>query len=228
MRLQGTVSLCTIYPGLLWSCSGEVSFETAPFEEQTEITGHPVARLSVALDARDGSNPSELDLFLTLRHLTSNGEEGKHFLTPQAPLRLNRLSSRYLLTLAVFYTGASGDPVPVVKGWLRLSLRATDSSQGALSKIIPIRNYYSTDVQPVQLGTVYTTDVEIWPTNVVLSKGDKLVLQVAGMDTQGCGVFEHNHPEDRAEAKLKGWNSIHLGTKFENYLRLPIIPKDRG
>lgn len=72
---------------------------------------------------------------------------------------------------------------------------------------------------------MYPVDVEIWPTNVVVGVGHKLRLQIASHDTQGSGLFEHNHPEDRAEEKLKGLNCIHIGSEHESYLQLPIVPK---
>jgi len=159
-----------------------------------------VARLSVSLGSRDGSHPSELDLFLTIRHISKDGKEGSTILTAKY-LPFAIVTYVYILTITVLYTGVVGDPVPVAKGWLRLYLRARDTSDAAGIKIIAIRDYLSTDVQPVQLDVVYTTDVEIWPTNVVPAKGSKLVLQVASCDTQGSGIFGHNHPEDRAEGK---------------------------
>jgi hypothetical protein len=62
---------------------------------------------------------------------------------------------------------------------------------------IPVRSYLSTDVQPVISDQVYPVDVEIWPTNVVIEKGGKLRFEIAAADTQGSGIFLHNHPEDR-------------------------------
>lgn len=127
----------------------------------------------------------------------------------------------------VFYTGTVGDPVPVVKGWQRVSLRATAPTPphlSAVNGVVPFRSYASTDVQPVNCGEIYTVDIEIWPTNVVLATGDTLVLQISSSDSQGCGSFVHNHPEDRAPEKLSGWNVLHIGPSHENWLRLPVVP----
>ena len=74
------------------------------------------------------------------------------------------------------------------------------------------------------LNTVYTLDVELWPTNVVIEAGGKLVLEIASGDTQGAGFFEHNHPQDRSVGILKGWNTIHLGPGADNHVTLPVIP----
>ena len=125
----------------------------------------------------------------------------------------------------VFYTGSSGDPVPVVKGWLRASLRAVDQSNPLHKPYLPHRNYYSTDVQPVKLNEAYTMDIEIWPTNVVIGAGAKLVLEIASSDTQGSQRYPHNHPVDRNPERFRGVNNIHIGARFENYLLVPVIPE---
>lgn len=148
--------------------------ETEPFTQETEITGHIVAHLNVSVTPYPDSEiiPSDIDLFLTLRHISPAGQE-------------------------VFYTGTAGDPVPLTKGWLRVSLRKTDPNHHKHRAWLPHRNYVSTDVEPVIVGDVYTVDVEIWPTNVVVERGGKIVLEVASGDTQGCGVFQHDSPIDR-------------------------------
>ena len=185
---------------------GEISFATSPFTHETEITGHPLVRLTISLGTRDGSSPTDLDVFVTLRHIGTDGKE-------------------------IYYTGTAGDPVPIVKGWLRLSLRSTSStipsvppkSPSSLDQIIPHREYLSTDVQPVPLDTPIVADIELWPTNAVMAEGARLVLEVASCDTQGTGLFGHTHEDDRAEEKLKGWNCICIAERHENWLRLPIV-----
>lgn len=97
----------------------------------------------------------------------------------------------------VFYTGTAGDPVPLTKGWLRVSLRKTNPDHAKHRPYLPWREYLSTDVQPVIPGEVYAVDVEVWPTNVVVEKGGKVVFEVASGDTQGSGIFQHNDPVDR-------------------------------
>ncbi|CAK7211655.1 hypothetical protein SCUCBS95973_001188 [Sporothrix curviconia] len=147
------------------------------------------------------TTPSEIDLFLSIRHFDSAGKE-------------------------IFYTGTTGEPTPVVKGWLRASLRAVNTESPCHKPdYLPWREYQSADVQPVDLDTPYTMDVEIWPTNVVVGKGSCLELQISSCDTNGSGLFTHNHPEDRPPSKLVGLNNIHVGGSFENYLRLPVVDR---
>lgn len=150
-----------------------VQFTTPAFEAETEFTGHIVAHLNVSvLPDATGPTPSDIDLFITMRHISPEGKE-------------------------VFYTGTAGDPVPLCKGWLRVSLRKVNKESPKHREYLPRRDYLSTDYQPVIQGEVYPVDVEVWPTNVVVEKGGKLILEVASGDTQGCGVFCHNGEKDR-------------------------------
>ncbi|KAI9658909.1 MAG: hypothetical protein M1821_001869 [Bathelium mastoideum] len=196
------------YRALDGSSTGIVQFTTPPFAHRAEFTGHVTARLHVSCGASGGGRsggegvsggPEDIDLFLTLRHLGSDGKE-------------------------VFYTGTAGDPVPVTKGWLRVSLRKTWPEHPKHREYLPHREYFSTDVQEVKAGEVYGVDVEVWPTNVVVSPGGKLVLEVSGADTQGCGIFQHDHPADRSPGRFAGVNRLHWGMGWENYVTLPFIP----
>ncbi|ERS97072.1 hypothetical protein HMPREF1624_06401 [Sporothrix schenckii ATCC 58251] len=177
-----------------------LQFTTAPFAAETEITGHVVAHLHVSVSPDPaGPTPSDIDLFVTLRHLGPDGRE-------------------------IFYTGTAGDPVPLTKGWLRVSLRAVDATNRRHRAYLPHRNYTSRDVQPVIQGEPYAVDVEVWPTNVVVEQGGRLVLEVSSGDTQGSGIFLHNDPSDRSPDVFQGTNHIHFGPGFSNYVTLPVIP----
>lgn len=150
-----------------------VQFTTPPFESETEITGHIVAHLNVSMNAYIGGTvPADIDLFLTLRHISPEDKE-------------------------VYYTGTAGDGVPLCKGWLRVSNRKVNTAHPRHRSYLPHRDYFRCDVLPVLPGEVYPVDVEIWPTNVVMEPGSRLVLEVASGDTQGCGTFQHTSPTDR-------------------------------
>ena len=162
-------------------------FTSAPFDSETEVTGHIVAHLNVSASRdRWGSSPSDLDLFLTLRHLSPSGEE-------------------------ISYTGSAGEPVPVTRGWLRVSLRKTNPQHPRHRPWLPYRDYYSTSVRPVIPNEVYPVDVEIWPTNVVVEAGGRLILEVSSGDTPETGFWGHNDPIDRyAQAALETRETIVL------------------
>lgn len=150
-----------------------LKFTSAPFEADTEITGHVTAHINVSMtpESDDGS-PKDIDLFVTLRYLAPNGEE-------------------------VHYTGTAGDPIPLAKGWLRVSHRKIDEKHTLHRPYLPYRSYFSTDVQEVKPGEVYGVDIEVWPTNVIAEKGGRLVFEVASGDTQGSGIFQHTSEVDR-------------------------------
>jgi len=150
-----------------------MQFTTPAFEEETEITGHITAHLNVSLTPdTTGPTPSDIDLFVTLRHISAEGKE-------------------------VSYTGTAGDAVPLCKGWLRVSMRKINKEHHRHRHYLPQRDYTSRDVQHVIPGEVYPVDVEVWPTNVVVEKGGKIIFELASGDTQGSGVFQHNDPIDR-------------------------------
>jgi predicted acyl esterase len=178
-----------------------IQFFTESFKQETEFTGHIVAHLNVSVSALPDSPtpPSDLDLFLTLRHLDAQGHE-------------------------IFYTGTTGDPVPVTKGWLRVSLRKTRCDHPQSVSWHPHREYKSTDVLPVEPEQIYAVDVELWPTNVVVSPGSRLVLEVSSGDTQGAGLFEHTSDIDRPPKIFHGLNNIHFGSDHENWVSMPLIP----
>ncbi|KFY20313.1 hypothetical protein V491_03816 [Pseudogymnoascus sp. VKM F-3775] len=176
-------------------------FETKPFEKQTEITGHVTAHLNVSMTpdlSEDAGLEKDIDLFLTLRHFDPSGEE-------------------------LLYTGTAGDGVPLTKGWLRCSMRKIHETNARHRSYLMHREYLSTDVEEVKAKEVYAVDVEIWPTNVVVEKGGKIMLEVASGDTQGCGVFQHNSEADRPKWKFMGHNHVHFSRELENYVTLPII-----
>lgn len=183
-----------------------IQFTSEPFLEEVEFTGHVVAHLNVSVTAEgnQANQPRDCDIFLTVRHLDAKGKE-------------------------ILYTGTIGDPVPISKGWLRVSLRAVNekSSRHQLPWH-PHREYLSTDYSPLVPGEVYPVDVEIWPTNVVMAPGDKLVFEISSGDTQGAGLFEHTSKEDRDEKTFAGLNHIHFGKAYENWLLMPLIPSTKA
>jgi len=177
-----------------------IQFSTEPFEHDIEITGHAVARLSISTTPAEDEDDNDIDIFVTLRYLSPHGNE-------------------------VHYTGTAGDPVPLTKGWLRVSLRKIDESNPKNRPYLPHRNYFSSDVQKVEPEKIYTVDVELWPTNVIAEKGGCIVFEVSSGDTQGSGIFEHKSQSDRPVKKFAGLNHLNFAKGKENYLILPIVPE---
>lgn len=149
-----------------------VKFTTEPFEQETEITGHPVAHINVGVTPASGVTDPDIDVFVTIRHIDASGKE-------------------------IYYTGTAGDPVPLCKGWLRVSNRKVHEEHPYHKSWLPHREYLSTDVQPVKSTEKYEVEVEIWPTNVIVGKGNRLVFEIASGDTQGSGIFQHISDVDR-------------------------------
>jgi uncharacterized protein len=136
------------------------------------------------------STTEDMDLFLTLRHFDADGNE-------------------------VLETGQQGAPVPVAKGWLRVSHRELDPE---LSR--PWRPYHKHQRRLfLQPGEIVKVDVEIWPTSMVFAKGHRIRLDVQPRDGAGSAHYLHYYADYNT-----GTNSVHAGGEYESYLLLPVIP----
>jgi uncharacterized protein len=138
------------------------------------------------------SSPTEdMDLFLTLRNIGPDGNE-------------------------IMETGQQGAPVPVAKGWLRVSHRELDPE---LSR--PYRPYHK-HVRRLYLtpGEIVKVEVEIWPTSMVFKKGHRIRLDIQPRDGVGSAQYMHYHADYNSGAI----NTIYAGGDKESYLLLPVIP----
>ncbi|NYT67089.1 CocE/NonD family hydrolase [Pusillimonas noertemannii] len=158
------------------------------------------------------SSTADADLFLTLRAFGPHGREA-------------------------LFTGASDPNNPVAYGWLRASHRKLDAG-----KSLPYRPYHAHDeAQPLTPGEIYELDIEIWPTSIVLPRGWRLALTVAGQDfdhglpgpmprtyggieMRGCSLHLHDDPQDRPAEVFDGTITIHSGEDHPLHLLLPVIP----
>ena len=136
------------------------------------------------------SSTEDMDLFLTLRNFDADGNE-------------------------VLETGQQGTPVPVAKGWLRVSHRELDPEL-----TLPYRPYHKhTRRQFLKPGEIVKVDVEIWPTSMVFKKGHRIQLDVQPRDGVGSQSYMHYHADYNT-----GTNTVYAGGERESYLLLPVIP----
>ena len=136
------------------------------------------------------SSSEDMDLFLTLRHFDAAGNE-------------------------IMETGQQGTPVPVAKGWLRVSHRELDADLS-----LPYRPYHRHKRRLyLKPGEIVPVDVEIWPTSMVFKKGERLRLDVQPRDGVGSQGYPHYHADYNT-----GTNTVYAGGERESYLLLPLIP----
>jgi uncharacterized protein len=136
------------------------------------------------------SSTEDMDLFLTLRNFDAEGNE-------------------------VLETGQQGTPVPVAKGWLRVSHRELDPEL-----TLPYRPYHKHQRRLfLKPGEIVKVDVEIWPTSMVFKKGHRIRLDVQPRDGIGSQSYMHYHADYNT-----GTNTVYAGGERESYLLLPIIP----
>ena len=136
------------------------------------------------------SSSEDMDLFLTLRNIDPQGND-------------------------VMETGQQGTPVPVAKGWLRVSHRELDPELS-----LPYRPYHRHERRLfLKPNEVVKVDVEIWPTSMVFKKGHRIRLDIQPRDGLGSQGYMHYHADYNT-----GTNIVHSGGEHESYLLLPVIP----
>ena len=138
------------------------------------------------------SSIDDADLFVILYHMDANDEE-------------------------ITYMGSVGQDIAAAYGWQRVSHRKLDPE-----KSTPYRPFHTHDeLQKVEPGEVVPVEIEVWPTNIVFQKGQKLVLEVGSKDDPKVFPFTHTDPADRIQS---GTVTIHTGDDYDSHLLLPIIP----
>jgi len=136
------------------------------------------------------SATEDMDLFLTLRNFDAEGNE-------------------------VLETGQQGTPVPVAKGWLRVSHRELDPEL-----TLPYRPYHAHRRRLyLKPGEIVEVQVEIWPTSMVFKKGHRICLDVQPRDGVGSQGYMHYHADYNT-----GANTVYAGGDKASYLLLPVIP----
>jgi uncharacterized protein len=137
------------------------------------------------------SSSEDMDLFLTLRNIDPDGKD-------------------------VMETGQQGLPVPVAKGWLRVSHRELDAE-----KSLPYRPYHRHQRRLyLKAGEIVKVEVEIWPTSMVFKKGHRIRLDVQPRDGLGSSHYMHYHADYNSGAT----NTVYAGGDMASYLLLPVIP----
>jgi uncharacterized protein len=97
----------------------------------------------------------------------------------------------------------------VTMGWLKASHRALD-----VARSTPLSPYHShVDPQPLEPGTVYPLQIEVWPTSWVFKAGHRVRLEIMS--------FDGNHHLGH----LRGRDTFHHDAEHPSHLVLPVIPR---
>src|SRR5439155_13010290 len=123
------------------------------------------------------SSSEDMDLFLTIRNIAADGSE-------------------------VLETGQQGTPVPVAKGWLRVSHRELDPEL-----TLPYRPYHAHRRRLyLAPGEIVEVQVELRPTSMVFRRGHRIRLDVQPRDGAGSQFYMHYHADYNT-----GTNTMYSG-----------------
>lgn len=184
---------------------GKVNFSTAPFEQETEVTGPLAATLHVSTTAKD------VDLFLTVRAYDTAGKE--HLIIAASELNA---------PMAQGWLRASHRKLDPVKSKPWQPVLVHDELQFLEPGVI---YELQIEIWPMSLVfpkgwrlvlTVGSTDFQHdlpgpWP-------------EIYGKPMRGSSVLLHDHPEDRTPERFGGEITIHTGGAHPSFLLLPVVP----
>jgi predicted acyl esterase len=183
-----------------------VTFLTAPFSDETEITGPLAARLSISSDTADA------DLFLIVRLFDQNDDEVTFMgaLDPNTPLAHGwlRASHRAL------------DPLQTVP-------HRPYHPHDRVEPLVP-GQVYQVDIEIWPTCVVIPAGFRLGLTvrgNDYRYKGElsdfARRFHYAG---RGVGPFKHADPDDRPPELFSGLVTIHVGGDADSHLLAPVIP----
>jgi predicted acyl esterase len=185
-----------------------ITFESAPFESEIEITGPVAASLRVATTAPD------CDLFLTLhvidpegRRLSFRGAIDPHTPLTQGWLRLTHRALDAELSEPYRPVHSHLGPEPVVAG----QAYDVEVELWPTSVVVPAGHRLALNVA----GQDFADD-----------DLPSITLAQFKNEMRGCGPFLHDDPIDRDEAVFGGTTTLHAGPDSPANLLLPVIPKE--
>jgi predicted acyl esterase len=187
---------------------GKASFSTAPFEQETEVTGPVAATLYVSTTARD------VDLFLTVRAYDTAGKE--HLIVA---------ASEFNAPLAQGWLRASHRKLDPVKSQPWQPVHAHDELQ-----FLEPGEIYELEVEIWPMSFVFPKG---W--RLVLTVGSTDFQhdlpgpwpEIYGKPLRGSSVLLHDHPKDRTVERFGGEVMVHTGAAHPSFLLLPMIPAAR-
>src|SRR5882672_3639237 len=186
-----------------------LSFVSAPFEQETEITGPLAARLFLS------SSTADADVFLVfrvftadLREVTFMGAIDPHTPIAQGWLRAShrKLDPRLSTEYRPYHSHDQVQPLtPGEPVQLDVEIWPT-------SIVVPAGHRVALSVR----GRDYEWQRQ---TGARLSNFKN--------ELRGCGPFLHDDPRDRPAGVFGGENTLHTGPGRESYLLIPVIPAKR-
>ena len=185
-----------------------VTFTSAPFEKETEITGPVAARLFVSSDTVDA------DVFAVLRLFNPDGEEivftgavDPHMPVAQGWLRASHRKLDTVLSTEYRPYHTHDEPQPLQPR----QVYQLDVELWPTSVVVPAGHRIVLSVR----GGDYEYEG---------GEGAAHLTTFAN-ELRGCGPFTHDDVRDRPGHIFRGVNRLHCGGSRDAYLLLPVVPE---
>lgn len=186
---------------------GKASFSTAPFAQDTEITGPLAATLHIATTAHDA------DLFLTVRAFAPDGKE--HLIVGAVEANA---------PLAQGWLRASHRKLDLKESQPHQPVHVHDEIEylepGKIYEL-QIEIWPTCFVFPKGYRLVLTVGSSDFEHDL---PGPFPVLY--GKPMRGSSLLLHDHPKDRTPERFGGQVTLHTGGQYPSFLLLPVIPSN--
>lgn len=180
-------------------------------KREMEITGYINLHLWVEADGAD-----DADLFVALFKEDAMGKRLHHITLPNPEKRkwVEGMEEDGKLPATLSYTG------PV--GRLRVSHRALDPVASTESEPVLAHR----EEQRLSPGEIVPVDITLWPTSMVISPGERVVIEIGGHVVGPLAPKSPPLPGSYLSlaTRNRGRHRIHAGGKYDSWLNLPIIP----
>jgi predicted acyl esterase len=183
-----------------------LTFMSAPFEKDTEITGPLAAKLWAS------SSHTDADIFLVvrvftpdLREVTFAGAIDPHTPVAQGWLRASHRELDPLLTkdYRPFHTHKNEQPL-VPGEAVELDIEIWPTS--------------------ICVPAGYRLALSVRGKDYMFAEKTNLKLSNFKNELRGCGPFLHDDPRDRPAETFAGETTLHFGAQHQSYLLIPVIP----
>jgi predicted acyl esterase len=187
-----------------------LTFLSAPFAEETEITGPLAANLRIS------SSTEEADIFVVFRVFSADLREQTFVgaIDPHTPVAQGwlRASHRAL-------------DEKLSKPWRPYH---THSSAEALQPGVPVDLAIEIWPTSIVVPKGYRIALSIRGKDYQWQKTTGAKLSNFKNELLGCGPFLHDDPRDRPARRFAGTTRLHIDQSGSNHVLVPIVPKTKG
>jgi putative CocE/NonD family hydrolase len=169
--------------------------------------------LDLAAQKSDRSRADEKILVYTSAALDADIEITGH---PVITLQVASTHEDGALFAYLEMVNAKGQASLITDGYMRLVHRLLSKEKPLYEFPVPYHSFKRKDVAPMLVGEIETVVFDLFPTSVLVPKGQRLRLAIAGADDQNFS---------RYPSEGNPVITVHRSKMHPSFIQLPVIPR---